>query len=306
LLVCQAGVVPDLAATPASRPTTPASGERRRPAPFVVRVEDVQRLSDGMLRIVFGGKGLAAFEPGPFTDSYVKLHLPPPGADYTVPFDPAEIRATLPSEQWSRTRTYTVRAWDGVRRLLTIDFVVHGDEGLAGPWAAAAAVGDLAQLSGPGGGYAPDPAVGHHLFIGDEAVLPAIAVSLGQLSAGQRATVIAQVPSELHRLELLSPGGGAGADVAVDVVWLEGFETAPVLDALATVSFDPADTQAFVHGEATMVRLVRRELAVGRGLPLARLSASGYWKQDLTDERWRAEKRDWIAAADADVAGTVG
>ena len=30
-------------------------------------------------------------------------------------------------------RTYTVRHWDPIRGELTIDFVVHGDEGVAGP-----------------------------------------------------------------------------------------------------------------------------------------------------------------------------
>ncbi|WRL65744.1 siderophore-interacting protein [Blastococcus brunescens] len=53
------------------------------------------------------------------------------------------------------TRTYTVRAWDAETGELTIDFVHHGDEGLAGPWAAAAQPGDVIQLMGPGGAYAP-------------------------------------------------------------------------------------------------------------------------------------------------------
>jgi hypothetical protein len=41
-----------------------------------------------------------------------------------------------------------------------------------------------------------------------------------------------------------------------------------------------------------------------RGLPIDALSASGYWKMRRTDEQWRAEKREWMAEADADLAGT--
>ena len=65
-------------------------------------------------------------------------------------------------------RTYTVRTFDPERIELAIDFVVHGDHGVAGPWAAAAEPGDLIYLSGLGGAYAPDPRADWHLLIGDE------------------------------------------------------------------------------------------------------------------------------------------
>ena len=57
-----------------------------------------------------------------------------------------------------------------------------------------------------------------------------------------------------------------------------------------------------MHGEATAVRLLRRHLALERGIPTDCLSASGYWKLRRTDEEWRAEKREWVALADADLA----
>jgi NADPH-dependent ferric siderophore reductase len=59
---------------------------------------------------------------------------------------------------------------------------------------------------------------------------------------------------------------------------------------------------AFIHGEATAVRLIRRHLVVERGMPAESLSASGYWKLRRTDEQWRSEKREWIAQAEADLA----
>ena len=39
-------------------------------------------------------------------------------------------------------RSYTVRAFDADALELTLDFVVHGDTGVAGPWARAARPGD--------------------------------------------------------------------------------------------------------------------------------------------------------------------
>jgi hypothetical protein len=37
-------------------------------------------------------------------------------------------------------------------------------------------------------------------------------------------------------------------------------------------------------------------------VPRERLSASGYWRRGLTDEAWRASKRDWNAEVQADEA----
>ena len=67
---------------------------------------------------------------------------------------------------------------------LTLDFVVHGDDGIAGPWAAQAKPGDTLELAGPGGAYAPSPDADWHLLAGDDAVLPAIAVSLARIPPG--------------------------------------------------------------------------------------------------------------------------
>ena len=101
-----------------------------------------ERLTPHMQRVVFGGEDLAEFAADTYTDHYLKLLFPAPGASYPEPFDLERIREEFPREQWPVTRTYTVRDWDAERRELTVDFVVHGDEGLAGPWAARARAGD--------------------------------------------------------------------------------------------------------------------------------------------------------------------
>jgi NADPH-dependent ferric siderophore reductase len=103
------------------------------------------------------------------------------------PLDLAVLRAELPPEHWPTSRTYTVRAWDQATSGLTIDFVYHGDEGIAGPWAASAKPGDELWFSGPGGAYAPD-----------ESALPAIGAAIEQLPAGARAKVFVEVEVEVE------------------------------------------------------------------------------------------------------------
>ena len=95
-----------------------------------------ERLTPHMQRVVLGGEGLAEFTAGelhrPLREAALRARR---ASTYPEPFDLERIREEFPREQWPVTRTYTVRAWDPDARELTLDFVVHGDEGLAGPWA---------------------------------------------------------------------------------------------------------------------------------------------------------------------------
>jgi NADPH-dependent ferric siderophore reductase len=275
------------AAAPSPRP------ERRR-TPRVVEVVDVMELTPRMVRVEFGGAGLEGFSAGEFTDHYVKLQFPPAEADYAAPFDQEEIRATRPREQWPRTRTYSVRRWDTDHGRLAIDFVVHGDEGVAGPWARQAARGDRLQLQGPGGAYAPDPDAPAYLLVGDPSVMPAIAVSLERVPAGRPVDVVLQVADADDELELTTPG-----DLRVRWLYEEGDDV--LAQAVRGLEL-PEGTDAFVHGEASSVRALRRYLIVERGMSRDRLSVSGYWKRSRTEEGWREDKPEWNRLVEADEA----
>jgi NADPH-dependent ferric siderophore reductase len=240
-------------------------------------VTDASWLTPSMVRVVVGGPDLEGFAVGSFTDHYVKCRF------------------------GDRMRSYTVRAFDPERRLLTLDFVVHGDRGIAGPWAAQARPGDKLEIMGPGGAYAPDPEADWHLMVGDDAVLPAIAVSLSRVPEGVPVFAVIEVDGHEHRQPLNSPGN-------LEVVWVHrgseaGHDPSLLLEAVRALSLPPGKGHAFVHGEATTVRVIRRHLVLDRGLPTTALSATGYWKLRRTDEEWRAEKREWVAQADADLLG---
>ena len=100
---------------------------------YRTRVVRTEPLTPHLVRVVVGGDVLAEFPDNGCTDRYVKLLFPRPGME--LPADGVDLR-TLPQEQRPILRTFTVRAVDPINRQLTIDFVVHGDEGVAGPWAA--------------------------------------------------------------------------------------------------------------------------------------------------------------------------
>ncbi|WP_433442798.1 siderophore-interacting protein [Nonomuraea sp. CA-141351] len=255
-----------------------------------------ERLSRNMVRVVVGGDGLADFATSGLTDHYVKLVFPYEGVKYPEPFSVKTCRETMPREHWPRLRTYTVRAWDPDSRELTLDFVVHGDEGLAGPWADRAVPGDVLLMLGPGGGYAPDPAADWHLLVGDESALPAIAASLEELAEGTLAHVLVEVdaPEDEQKLE-------TAADARV--TWVHRGDR-PVgerlVEAVRALEFPEGEVCAFVHGEAGFVKELRRHLRLDRGIGMDRLSISGYWRTGADDEGWRAIKRDWNQQVEAE------
>lgn len=254
-------------------------------------VHTVERLSPGMIRVVLAGGDLADFRSTGCTDEYINAQFPPADEPYPAPFEAADLDG-IEAEQRPRPRRYTVRRWDAAEQQLTIDFVAHGDEGYAGPWAQRARPGDRLQFKGPGGGYAPDPDADWHLLAGDESALPAIAASLEHLAPGARAIALVVVDGPEHELELTSPG-------LVDVVWLHRRDSpAPehlLADAVAALAFPPGTVDVFVHGEADEVGAVRRHLQAERGLDLSGASISPYWRRNHDDEAWRAIKRQWLA-----------
>ncbi|MER5894664.1 siderophore-interacting protein [Streptomyces sp. NPDC001876] len=262
---------------------------RQAPTAQGAQVVRTEQLTPHMVRVVLGGDGLAGFELAGFADHYVKLCFAPEGADYAHPFDMARIREEYPREQWPTTRTYTVRFWDPAARELAIDFVVHGDEGLAGPWASRARPGDQVTFLGPGGGYGPQASAGWHLLVGDESALPAIAVALEQMPAGALVHAFVEVADAAEEQKIVTPDG-------VVVTWLHRGDR-PVGEALTAavkgLEFPDGEVQAFVHGEAGFVKEIRRHLRLERGIPLAQLSISGYWREGKNDDAWRAVKREW-------------
>ncbi|GAA1925936.1 siderophore-interacting protein [Nocardioides lentus] len=255
------------------------------------------RLTPSLVRVVLGGEGLAGFSAPEHTDAYVNLAFPPAGAPYGPVFDPAVVRDEHPRELQPARRRYTVRSWDpaaGDAGELTIDFVVHGDAGVAGPWAAAAEPGDVLVLQGPSGGYRPRPDAAWYLMVGDESALPAIAASVEVVPAGRPLVVLLVGDGPDHEVPLVT-------DADLDLRWLHrsGAGT-ELVDELRTLDFPSTDVCTFVHGEADEIRAIRKHLLADRGLARADMSCSPYWRRTMDDEAWRAVKRDFVAAMEDD------
>jgi NADPH-dependent ferric siderophore reductase len=255
-------------------------------------VTRVETLTPHMVRVVVSGDALRRIDCGTYSDHYIKVLFPPRGGHaYPEPFDLAQIRETMPPEAWPVVRTYTVRRWRPEIPEMWIDFVVHGDEGIAGPWAANARPGDLIRFMGPGGNYVPGPDAAWHLLAGDEAALPAISTALERMPLGAAVKAYIEVagPDEEQKLE-------CPADA--EITWLHRGDRpigAALIEAVRGMPLPEGPVQAFVHGEANFVKDLRAFLRTDLAVPREQLSISGYWRRGLNEDGWQSSKREWNA-----------
>jgi NADPH-dependent ferric siderophore reductase len=274
-----------------SEPTTRLA-DRVRPArpQAVLTVQHQQWLSPHTVRLTAGGPGFDALRMNEFTDKYAKIIFADPVLGLTPPYDLAALRESLPPDQRPVTRTYTLRRADAARQQLEIDFVVHGDEGIAAPWAAHAEPGDVLTMSGAGGAYRPDPGLDWHLFAGDESALPAICSALEALPGDARGVAYLETCDPGEYLDATPPSG-------MEVIWLHrpqpGSQPRLLADALLTGPWLSGQVGVFAHGERESMKAIRSALRARLG-DADQLSLSGYWASGRTEDVFQSEKRQPI------------
>jgi NADPH-dependent ferric siderophore reductase len=288
----------------ASPAPSPRPGRAARPvrAQHVFVVERTERLTPHLVRVHLGGEAFDGFvEAGAdqltSSDRYVKLLLARPGLGLQPPFDLERLRGELAPDDLPVRRTYTVRSVDHDARTIAVDFVVHGDEGVAGPWALAARPGDRLQMSSPGGGWSPssDPAV-PNLLLADDSAVPAVASAIEAMGPDARGLALVEVAGPDDELELSPPAG-------LELRWLHRGNAAPgsaLLAALAEVAPPTGPVAVFAHGERGAVKEARVVLHDRWGLDRASLSISAYWALGRVEDAFQADKREPVGAIFAD------
>lgn len=265
-----------------------------------------EQLTPHMIRLVLGGSGFDTFKPVEFTDSYVKFVIVRNDVDVSALPTPLTLDSfgELPEEHRPTVRTYTIRNVDPDRREITVDFVVHGEHGVAGPWAASVRPGDPAYLMGPSGAYAPDPDADWHLLAGDEAGLPALSAALEALPPNAIGRAFIEVSGPDDEVALSAPEGveirwihrGGRADLVPEE---RAGDNAPLIAAVTESAWLPGQAQVFIHGEAQAVmHNLRPYIRKVRGVDAKWASISGYWRRGRTEETFRQWKAE-LAKAEA-------
>jgi NADPH-dependent ferric siderophore reductase len=266
--------------TPGARPAKP-----RKPQ-LNLTVRERRQLSPSMVRVVLGLDQPERFEDIAPPEKYVKLVFLDPALEYGPDPDYWELKESLPPEHQPVTRHMTIRRWVPERHELWMDFVLHGDTGHAGPWAARSEPGDRIIALGPGGKWVPDPDAAWTLVAADDAAVPAALAVLESLPASARGEAVLEVGSPRDVLPVTVPAG-------IPVRWVFREEGASLVEGVRDAAW-PARTvgvQVFAHGEREAMKSLRDELFARRGLEREQVSLSGYWARGRTEDVFQAEKK---------------
>jgi NADPH-dependent ferric siderophore reductase len=172
-------------------------------------------------------------------------------------------------------RRYTIRHLDRARQVVTIDIVLHGD-GPGERWVRSAEPGDRIEGIGPRGKVFAAVSADWHLFMGDEAAMPAILAMTESLPGDADATLVLEIPAADDEQDV-------SAAARTRLTWLHrlsrpaGDPASSLLVAeAAEVELPPGNGHAYLLGEASVV-LALRERLTARGLPPDQMSPKAYW-----------------------------
>jgi NADPH-dependent ferric siderophore reductase len=234
---------------------------RHQPRRRTLTIKQVDKIAAHMIRVTLTGD-LEGFVSLGF-DDHIKLFFPDGTLD----------AVGAPN---SLSRDYTPRRHDAAANSLEIDFALH-DAGPATRWAAEAKPGDALNVGGPRGSFIIPTEFDWHLLIGDETALPAISRRLGELPAGARVLVVAEVD-------------GSGDEIAfatkadATVIWAHRNGVAAgagdvLAKKLATVKFPAGDYYAWVACESLIAKALRAQLIADHGANPKWMRAAGYWRR---------------------------
>ena len=276
----------------------PQTGGRPARPQVLLQVLKRENIAPHLVRLTLGGPGICDFADKPVTDRYVKFLFAKPELGLELPYDMEALRERLAPEDLPVRRTYTVRRSDMRAGTIEVDFVVHGDEGLAGPWARDAQIGSSICFSGPGGMFVPKDEFDFHFFAGDETAIPAIAASLESMAPQMRGLVVIEVADEADEMQLQAPAG-------VEIRWIHrGAEFSPETTILESVvrgiPWPEGRVQVFAHGEREVMKKLRAYFYDEHGVDRRDMSLSAYWAFGRAEDAFQAEKRTEVGKIFAD------
>lgn len=213
---------------------------------------------------------------------YVRVHLTgseldgfdSPGADdHMRLFFPTGPVSSIEEMRASPNREYTPLAWG--EDWLDVEFVVHGDEGVAAPWAASAPLGSVVGVGGPRGSAVITGEPGSWLLVGDETAIPAIRRFAAMIPAGVPARIV---------IESVAAADEVAIDAPVEIEWLHrgaapaGSALIAFLDALGEADAVGTNPFCFIAAEQQIVKPGRALLARW-GVDVSKAIVKGYWKR---------------------------
>lgn len=161
-------------------------------------------ITPGMIRVTFGGDGLADYPSTGIADEYMRFFFPNEETGRLhLPHIDENGRWTYPDggQEAIRCSTYTVRAHRPEANEIDIDFVVH-EGGLASEWAQKARPGDRITVNRPRGICARPADTTWQLLVCDSTGIPALSRMLEQSPRNLQTRAFIEVAAPEHEQDL--------------------------------------------------------------------------------------------------------
>jgi len=285
---------------------------------FPVRLSRRERRSPSLVRLTFADPSLAHFADRGYDQRIKLVIPKPGGlplSDFPTDDNWWEVWRDQPLEERAFIRTYTVVEVRAAEGELDVDFVDHGVTGPGSRFAVEAQPDDEAIIFGPNAAFDGEPgglefrrdlaASSMQLVVGDLSALPAINGIASRLPTGARGLICVEVPHD-------EDARGITAPADVDIVWCvtdrgddqvsavrdwlasigplaaDGASTTVVDDGAVDAYWEVSDPEsaprdtpalsAWIAGESSRVRALRRLLVNDFEVPKGAVCFMGYWR----------------------------
>lgn len=240
-----------------------------------------EQISPNIIRITLGGEELDRI-PARGYDHWFRLFLPRESGvtSFDVP-KKANLMGYLryrrmPTEVRPHLRNYTVRELRRDAGELDVDFVIHGDVGIASRWAQRTAPGDQVAVLDQGCGFDLPPNATDYLLVTDETGMPAVLGILRDLPRHVAGHAYIELPDAADAQPIVGPE-------SIEVHWLPRTSgQQPGTLALETVKAQwrpgGGELSAYLVGEQALPTGLRRWLVTERGVAKRQIAFVGYWR----------------------------
>ena len=255
-----------------------------------VQVHSWQDLSPNLRRIVFHSAELADY-PFQCNGAHIKLLFPLEGQEKPqLPEFTEKGAVWADRENRPIGRTYTLRAYDAVANTISVDFVMHGDDGVASLFAQNVQAGQTIGVSAPAGPspmLKPAPA---YLFAGDLTALPAIHSMIEDMPADASGQVFLWLPEQADLpVDLSLP-----KNVQLSTFFGDMEQIHRLVQAVAVRPTPSAEDFLWFAGEASMVASLRQLALVTWNMPKKQCYLVPYWHHGETEEAYHAKRHEFM------------
>lgn len=260
--------------------------EERKSLPIIREVLQVVRkeqVTPNYLRIIVGGENVQKFNMVTVGVNN-KIFIPPKGVEeiYFPEFKPTEF-VQAPEDVRPTIRTYTCRALDLEKNEMTIDFALHGDEGIASSWAINCQIGDKLGVAMKGFAKQLYPVADWYLLVGDMTAIPVLSVILETLPSSAKGVAFIEVQTKEDEQVIKT-------NSQVEIKWIHNpmpGKTTQLQDAVRSVKL-PANDEitkfAYVAAEFAVVRNIRQFFRQENGWNAKEMHGFGYWQLGVAED----------------------